>query len=105
MQPLPIACSLDATDQSSRRQEWQRLLEEALVERAPVSAGVRMMFVSNPESLAMIERLIALERDCCAWIDWTIRPAGASLTVEATAGTEEGVKVIRAWFHSELERS
>lgn len=98
MEPLPIACSLDATDQSSRRRDWQGLMEEALVETAPIPTGVLMTFSATGRARTTIERLIALEQDCCAWIDWTLRDTGAALALEATAETEEGVKVLRAWF-------
>jgi hypothetical protein len=98
MEPLPIACSLGPTDQSSRRAEWQALMEEAVVETAPTPSGVVMQLVTGRDAQARIERLIALERDCCAWIEWTLRDDGAHLTVEATSDTGAGAAVLQGWF-------
>ena len=100
MDSLPIACSLGATDLSSREREWQSVLEAALIETAAVPAGVRLRLTNNSETLAGIERLVGLERDCCAWIEWTLTDLGSSLSLEATAQTQEGVSVLRDWFQS-----
>ena len=94
---LPIACSLDAIDQSSRRQEWERVIKDSLLERTPVEMGVRMKF-DRSGTLPTIERLITLERECCAWIDWALSDDGTNVMLEATAQTEEGVKVLQSWF-------
>ena len=100
MDPLPIACSLGANDLSSREQEWRGVMESALLETVAIPAGVTMRLTKTPETLASIERLVALERDCCAWIEWALTDLGSSLVLEATAGTEQGVSVLRDWFQS-----
>ena len=97
MDPLPIACSLDAADLSSRQREWRELLDASLIERTSVAAGVRMRFPNDPGVRTTIERLIALEQDCCAWIEWSLRESSSGLTLEGTNETEAGISLLRAW--------
>ena len=56
-----------------------------------------MGFANDPGVRTTIERLVALEQDCCAWIKWSIHESGAALTLEATNETEAGTNVLRAW--------
>ena len=97
MDPLPIACSLDATDLSSRQRVWRELLVGSLIERTPIPGGVRMRFANDSDIRTTIERLIALEQDCCAWIEWSFHESRTALTLEGTNETEAGVNVLRAW--------
>ncbi|MDQ4143050.1 MAG: hypothetical protein M3198_04760 [Actinomycetota bacterium] len=98
---LPVACSLDAPASKSREQEWESLISSHLVDRGAIVDGVKLTFRSSEVSRTEVKRLVDLERDCCAWINWDLREADTSLALEATAETEEGVKVLRSWFTPE----
>ena len=82
---LPIACSLTAADLGDREAEWRALLETSLVLRERIPSGVRITV--QPPAIEELHRLIDLERDCCAWMQFKF---DAPETVAITASAEGG---------------
>lgn len=97
MKEIPIACSLGSDGMRTRRDEWRSLLAPNLVDRSVIEGGVRLVLTRSSNAKAELERLIALESSCCAWIDWTVRE-DALIEVDATAEKDEGVALLRQWF-------
>ena len=97
MADSPVACSLEGPRMKTRRDEWRDLLVPNLIERAFIPGGIRLVLRAAPGVASELERLIALERSCCAWIDWKVGE-GEVLRVEATADQEEGMVLLRDWF-------
>lgn len=95
---LPIACSLDANSTNEREKEWRALLESPYLRRDEIADGVRLTFRSSDNMNREAKRLVDLERSCCAWIRWDVIEDDASLTIEATALTDEGINILRSWF-------
>jgi hypothetical protein len=83
----PIVCTLTDADLKDRGQAWQKLLDSGLVERDRVSGGIRLR--PAPGAKAALLKLIDLERECCAWIDYEIGEDSA-VTLTA-AGDGEAV--------------
>ena len=82
---LPIACTLSAEDLRDREGAWGKLLGSGLVRRDAVPGGIRL--TAEPGAAASLLKLIELERECCAWIQFEVRDA-AVVTMTADADGE-----------------
>lgn len=76
----PIVCTLDATDLAGREGVWQELLRSGLVQRERVPGGIRLS--AQPDAVGVLLQLVALERECCAWIDYEVGESSVTLTAE-----------------------
>lgn len=81
----PIACTLTAIDLKDRAEAWQKLMASGLVERTLVPGGIRL--APAPGAARALIKLIDLERDCCAWIDFEVG-AGSAVTLTAEGDGE-----------------
>jgi hypothetical protein len=89
---IPIACSLSATDLGGREVEWRALLDTPLVKAERIPSGVRLTV--QPGGTAELQRLIDLERTCCAWMEFEFdSPETVAITASAA-----GVEVLVAMF-------
>lgn len=91
-----VACSLGPSNMDARVDEWTDLLARRLVEVNAIPGGVRLVLQRSPAASSELRRLIALERSCCAWINWAITE-GDHLEVHATADEEQGTALLRQW--------
>lgn len=99
MGETPIACTMDSRDMRTRQEEWRSLLVSIVIDRSLVAGGVQLVIKNSADTKQELERLIALERSCCAWIHWQVRGKPPSLLlVEATAEQKEGEALLREWF-------
>ena len=96
-EPVTISCSLEMSDIQSRQQEWEDLLRRTLVARQPIQGGISLRLNRSPGAEAQLKRLISLEQQCCAWIDWSVRSEDL-IEVQATTSEEQGVRLLRDWF-------
>jgi hypothetical protein len=77
----PIACALSAADLQDRERAWRKLMGSGLVKRDLVPGGIRLS--AAPGAAEALIRLIDLERECCAWIDFDVTEGSvATLTAE-----------------------
>ena len=90
--PRPIACTLSPDDLRDRSAVWRELLDSGQVWRSEVPGGIRLQAFPAAEKRLM--ELIDLERACCAWIDFEIRP-DATVTLTAAG---EGQAVLAGMF-------
>jgi SAM-dependent methyltransferase len=81
---LELACSLSGAELRERREEW-RSIEAALVERSERDGVVETAYRATPELRQRLERLLELERECCAGARWELREDGALLRMSITA--------------------
>ena len=99
MAETPVTCTLGSQGMRTREEEWRSLLTPNVVDRCVIANGARLVLKSSPGTKEELERLIALESTCCAWIDWDVREESpSSLTVDATTKREESVALLREWF-------
>ncbi len=94
---LPIACSLNGEQRTTREDDWRDLLEDALIERRPIPGGIALRLHGRPSAVSRLRELIELERQCCSWIDWEITEADP-VVVEATSSREDGAPLLARWF-------
>jgi hypothetical protein len=94
----PIACSLAQADLANRQDRWLQLWRRAAVNAVTTSTGLRLLFRAAPGVEAELSQLAELERDCCAFADWSVRARGTELVLDVTAPTDEGIKAVQAMF-------
>jgi hypothetical protein len=96
----PIACTLDPADMLERAAEIRALGRDALlaVERSGARAVLR--FRRDPTTRARLEAIVAAESRCCAFIQFELADAAASivLTLEAPAEAELAVRTLADLF-------
>lgn len=90
---LPLACSLDAERSRARGERWQRLFERALLERESIRDGVRVRFHSSDAVNDELHELVALERECCPFLELRMRSEGQQIVLEIR-GDERAQPVI-----------
>lgn len=79
----PIVCTLTGAELRDRGAAWRKLWASGLIHRDRVARGIRLS--AEPGGVQALHALIELERDCCAWIDYDVDAAGATLTAEGDA--------------------
>src|SRR5438270_10341531 len=88
MEPLPFACSLSSADLEDRSQAWLRLVNGWAVARRPIEGGVQVDFRPAPGLVESLRDLIALESECCPWMDIHLnQEQGIRLCVTGPEGT------------------
>jgi len=102
----PIACSLAESDLANRQDRWLQLWQRAAVDAVATSNGLQLLFRAAPGVEEELSQLAALERDCCAFAEWSVRARGKELLLDVTAHTEQGITAVQAMFgklRSEVE--
>ena len=80
-----IACTLSQEELGDTTSAWQKLFRTALLERAEIPGGLRL--VVNDASAEALQRLIGIERDCCRWITFELDGPRVSMTAEGAGAT------------------
>jgi hypothetical protein len=93
----PVACTLTEADGLTQRERWLRLAATAFRERGQTADGLRLVFRDEGGVDDELQALVAVERECCAWAEWTVRrePAGLVLDVRSTG---DGVATLHGMF-------
>ncbi len=80
-----IACTLSAGSMKGRIADWQKLLDH-VARREAIDGGVRSVFTAGVPT-AELMRLVAAERDCCQFFQFsiTVDTRGVALEVRAPA--------------------
>ncbi|MDP8931127.1 MAG: hypothetical protein M3O70_21780 [Actinomycetota bacterium] len=85
----PVACSLERLELDERLRTWRSLASRALAHAEPTEAGARFVFRADADVRRELGELIALERECCPWIDFAVQE-DESIIVEATSEAPAG---------------
>jgi hypothetical protein len=94
-----IACSLGQADLAERRDRWRRLSERAALNVLTTETGLRLCFRDAPGVEGELQRLAKLERDCCAFADWSVYTFGEEVVLDVTAASNEGINAVQAMFN------
>jgi len=93
-----VACSLGTGDRTRRAARWKALTAHALAEASPAGRGLRLAFDAGPGVAEELNSLVGLERECCGFAAWSVRPGGGQLILEVTGDSREAVTAIQAMF-------
>jgi hypothetical protein len=98
-----IACTLSPDDMPRRAAEIGALGRETLlaVERSEARATLR--FRRDPATRARVERIVALESECCAFIDFELSDTGNALvlTLQTPNGGEPALHMLVDLFSAD----
>lgn len=79
------ACTLTEPELRQRGRDWGAVIEDALVDKAPVTGGVRLTFRPRRSVVEDLVGLVHAERECCGWASWTLTSAADATVVDVTA--------------------
>jgi hypothetical protein len=96
---IPVACTLAAHDLATQGRSWRELAAGTLSERVETPSGLRLVFQDGAGVAEELERLLTVERDCCAWARWELERARGALVVEVSS-SGEGVTALHGMFTS-----
>jgi hypothetical protein len=90
---LPIACNLSGSEFQERRNGLLRRVGEAVLEVKELGDGYAYRFPSDSDWLIELANLIALERQCCPFLKFSIQvgPGDGAIWLELSgpASTKE----------------
>ncbi len=97
---LPVACTLGASDGPARLQRWQHLHQIAALTAQLTNGELEVRYQPGPEVLAELQRLVAEEQVCCAFVSWAVTEDSGQpvLRVTAPAGSPQDIEPIAAMF-------
>lgn len=89
---LPIACTLSDAAFQERRSSVLEQISQQVQNIKPVDAGYALQFIAEEAVLEDVFRLIQLERQCCAFLqfDLTLEPNNGPVWLSLTG--PEGTK-------------
>lgn len=89
---LPIACNLTDPEFRQRRAALLQTFQGAVLETKELGDGYAYRFPSETTWIAELAKLIALERECCPFLQFNLRiePAAGPIWLELTG--PEGTK-------------
>jgi hypothetical protein len=91
--PLPIACSLGATDLAARGAELRALGGDGLLQVSEEPGRAVLRFRPAPDIRRRLEAIVAAESECCPFLDFRLEQDAEStvLTISAPSGGAEVV--------------
>jgi hypothetical protein len=87
-EPMPIACTLDPRSMNRRFGEIQHLTQEHL--RSHRVEGRTLRLTYDLKAVSEVERIVDLERVCCAFLDFDIRASAETVELFITAPEAAG---------------
>jgi hypothetical protein len=90
---LPIACSLGPDELAGRAQEWRELAQRALIEADRTEAAAVQRYRRKPGVEAKLRELVALEAECCPFLDFALTQDGDEIVL-TVGGPAEAARVI-----------
>jgi hypothetical protein len=89
-------CALSGEAMGERQRRWQEVADRAFVQRVETHRGLRLVFRVEPGVEAELHELAALERECCAFAEWTVDGA----VLEISGDGAEGTAAVQAMFRT-----
>lgn len=80
----PIACALEQPQLADRMRSWEQLCEGSSVVVATPD-GVRLDLPPAGAVGHSLLDLVAAERECCGWADWTVTSTASVTRLEVVA--------------------
>ena len=93
-------CSLDRGELARRLTRWQLLRDRAEVDACATKTGFRLVFRSEEGVENELRDLLALERSCCGFADWSLGHEADRIVVDVCDSDQEGTTDIRRLFLS-----
>lgn len=85
---IPIVCSLTASEQADRGNEFAAILGRDLLTREETARGIRLRFRRSPGLQKELAELTSREKECCPFFDFSIESVGDHLVLDVGAPPE-----------------
>lgn len=72
LEGLPIACTLTPGAGGEQLARWQQFDAEYALTRNTQPGQITVHYASNDDSRARLRALVAVESQCCSFVDWSI---------------------------------
>jgi hypothetical protein len=92
MTRVPIACTLSASDQVVRADEWHQLKLKAIT-RGLTDQGARLTFVPGSVTATEVADLVDRETKCCSFFSFTLEVTAQQLVL-TIAAPDDSVEVV-----------
>ena len=92
-----VACTLGRDDLSRQADRWRKLLARAGAGRIPTADGLRMRFRHDAGVEKELQELVAVERGCCRWAEWSVDANAEEIVLDVRA-TGEGITALHGMF-------
>jgi hypothetical protein len=93
----PVACALTAAGLAAQRDRWERLAARAMTERGETADGLRICFRAEPGAEDELRALVAVEKECCRWADWTVTQEEGQVVL-AVRAAGDGIAALHGMF-------
>jgi hypothetical protein len=94
-----FACSLDDENRGLRRDRWLELGSWDLIEFHTTDRGLRLVFAAKPGVERELLELTELERDCCAFVSWTVTSPNSRVILEIAGEDDDAVPAAQGMFN------
>jgi hypothetical protein len=97
---LPLACTLDAGDGATRVRRWRALAEKSPPRAQRNGHELAIWWRLDTHGANELETLAASERECCAFVTWSVtrQDSDTLLTITAEPGRPDDLDAIMALF-------
>ncbi len=96
---VPIICTLNGPELAERRRTILGAVRNAQVRTYRLANGYAYEFPAGPKMLEKLKTLVALERQCCQFLAFSITEVRDTIRLEVT-GSPEALTVIEDFFGS-----
>jgi hypothetical protein len=93
----PVACTLTSAELAAQRDRWERLAARAMTERSETADGLRICFRPEPGAEDELRELVAVEKECCRWADWTVEWDDGQIVL-AVRAAGDGIAALHGMF-------
>jgi CelD/BcsL family acetyltransferase involved in cellulose biosynthesis len=95
---LPVACALGPSDRVERVAAWRALCDDALAATTACPDSFEARFRDSDGNRARVEQLVALERQCCAFLCFELERADGFtiLRIKGTGAEHTGAALLGA---------
>jgi MerR family copper efflux transcriptional regulator len=92
--PLPIACTLSATDLAERGEELRALGGDGLVSVSEEPGRAVLRFRADADIHRRVEAIVGAESECCPFLDFRLEHDSDAIVLTITA-PNGGAEVVR----------
>lgn len=82
---LPLACTLGVDDGAARLLRWQALTERSAPRTRRNGHRLEIRWRVDADDASELEALVAAERECCAFVTWSVSRENPDSILEVTA--------------------
>ena len=96
---MPVACALTPADLAAQAGRWEQLAARAMIGRAQTAHGLRISFRPEPGAEDELRELVAVEKQCCPWAEWTVNSSAGQIVLDVRSAGD-GIATLHSMFTS-----